>query len=149
MEYSTIDTEDSQAVGPRKPRVALMGEFSAGKSTLTNMLLGESPVPTRVTATRLPPVWISYGEPCAVCVGLDGSETEIDIADIDQRHHAARPVIQLHPLGVVVDAAIHRAEARHEAALQYVETEAATRIETGSGGAVVDHTVDLAEGSGG
>ena len=84
MEYSTIDTEDSQAVGPRKPRVALMGEFSAGKSTLTNMLLGESPVPTRVTATRLPPVWISYGEPCAVCVGLDGSETEIDIADIDQ-----------------------------------------------------------------
>ena len=43
----------------RKPRVALMGEFSAGKSTLTNVLLGQKSIPVRVTATSLPPVWIT------------------------------------------------------------------------------------------
>ncbi len=44
-----------------KPIVALMGEFSAGKSTLTNLLLGAAPLPVRITATRLPPVRISAG----------------------------------------------------------------------------------------
>lgn len=46
----------------RKPRVALMGEFSAGKSTLTNLLLAADPLPVKITATRLPPVWITLGE---------------------------------------------------------------------------------------
>ena len=45
----------------RKPVVALMGEFSAGKSTLTNLLLGAAPLPVRITATRLPPVMITAG----------------------------------------------------------------------------------------
>lgn len=45
----------------RKPVVAIMGEFSAGKSTLTNLLLGATPLPVRITATRLPPVIISAG----------------------------------------------------------------------------------------
>lgn len=45
----------------RLPRVALMGEFSAGKSTLTNLLLAADPLPVKITATRLPPVWITYG----------------------------------------------------------------------------------------
>lgn len=56
----------------RKPRLALMGEFSAGKSTLTNLLLGATPLPTRVTATRLPPVWITYGDGPVERVDLDG-----------------------------------------------------------------------------
>lgn len=47
--------------GPRRPRVALMGEFSAGKSTLTNLLLGADPLPVKTTATRVPPVWIAHG----------------------------------------------------------------------------------------
>jgi GTP-binding protein EngB required for normal cell division len=46
----------------RLPRVALMGEFSAGKSTLTNLLLAADPLPVKITATRLPPVWITLGE---------------------------------------------------------------------------------------
>lgn len=45
----------------RTPSVALMGEFSAGKSTLTNLLLGADPLPVQITATRLPPVWITHG----------------------------------------------------------------------------------------
>lgn len=47
---------------PQRPRVALMGEFSAGKSTLTNLLLAAEPLPVKITATRLPPVWITHGD---------------------------------------------------------------------------------------
>lgn len=47
---------------PDTPRVALMGEFSAGKSTLTNLLLAADPLPVKITATRLPPVWITQGD---------------------------------------------------------------------------------------
>lgn len=66
----------------RKPRLALMGEFSAGKSTLSNLLLGSARLPVRITATRLPPVWISYGEEKAIRVDLDGNETQLDIREI-------------------------------------------------------------------
>jgi len=82
-----LDTNDSTAFC--KPRLALMGEFSAGKSTLSNLLLEGTPLPTRVTATRLPPVWISYGAPGAVQVAHDGRESEFspdDIDDVDLDH---------------------------------------------------------------
>lgn len=67
----------------RKPRLALMGEFSAGKSTLTHLLVGLEPLPVKVTATRLPPVWISHGPVSATAVGIDGNETTIDLAEIE------------------------------------------------------------------
>lgn len=67
---------------PRKPRIALMGEFSAGKSTLLNMLLARDPLPVRITATSVPPVWISHGDDAAVRVRLDGTEEPLEIADI-------------------------------------------------------------------
>ena len=86
-----MDMTQSDRTGAEagKPRLALMGEFSAGKSTLSNILLGGRALPMRVTATRLPPVWVSYGPDRAVCVGHDGSETEIapdrlDQVDLDQ-----------------------------------------------------------------
>lgn len=63
----------------RRPRVALMGEFSAGKSTLSNLLLDSDPLPVRVTATSVPPVWISYGNEGATLVGFDGSEEHLEI----------------------------------------------------------------------
>lgn len=61
----------------RKPRLALMGEFSAGKSTLSNLLLGTDPLPTRVTATRLPPVWLSHGTAPARRIDFDGNAHEL------------------------------------------------------------------------
>jgi len=67
----------------RKPRIAIMGEFSAGKSTLSNLLIGSSPLPVKVTATQLPPVWISYGDGDAIREDLDGNESPVDLADID------------------------------------------------------------------
>lgn len=72
---------DTQAA--TKPRLALMGEFSAGKSTLSKLLLGDAPLPVRVTATRLPPIWISHGSEAALAVGHDGRETPIGIGDLD------------------------------------------------------------------
>ncbi|MEL6522476.1 MAG: dynamin family protein, partial [Pseudomonadota bacterium] len=45
-----------------KPVMALMGEFSSGKSTLANLLLGRALLPEFVTATNLPAVWLTYSE---------------------------------------------------------------------------------------
>lgn len=59
-----------------------MGEFSSGKSTLSNILLGGPTLPTQVTATRLPPVYVSYGEPGAHAINLDGSRIEADLTDL-------------------------------------------------------------------
>ncbi len=61
MSMELIGTREELKGETRKPRVALMGEFSAGKSTLANLLLGQGVSPVKVTATQLPPVWYSYG----------------------------------------------------------------------------------------
>lgn len=66
----------------RKPCIALMGEFSAGKSTLANLLIGSEPLPVQVIATRLPPVWISYGNRPAFREDLNGDELPIDLKNL-------------------------------------------------------------------
>ncbi len=67
----------------RKPRIAIMGEFSSGKSTLCNVLMGARPLLEKVTATQLPPVWISYGPDDAYTMGLDGVAYDLDLADLE------------------------------------------------------------------
>jgi GTPase SAR1 family protein len=68
----------------RKPRIALMGEFSSGKSTLSNLLVGSRPLPEKVTATQLPPVWIAYGDQAPYREDLDGNIFPIDIEKIEE-----------------------------------------------------------------
>jgi hypothetical protein len=51
--------EDEPAM--QRPVLALMGEFSAGKSTLLNMLMAQALMPTHITATQLPVVWLRHG----------------------------------------------------------------------------------------
>ena len=63
----------------RKPRIALMGEFSAGKSTLSNLLIGARPLPEKVTATRLSPVWMSYGTEEPYAESLEGERTPVSL----------------------------------------------------------------------
>ena len=63
----------------RRPRIGLMGEFSAGKSTLSNLLLGARPLPEKITATRLSPVWISYGIDAPYRIDVDGSKELISL----------------------------------------------------------------------
>ncbi len=66
----------------RKPCVALMGEFSAGKSTLLNFLIGEDLLPTKAIATELPPVWFTYGRGDCHWIDEAGNRHEMDIADL-------------------------------------------------------------------
>ncbi|MEE9389126.1 MAG: dynamin family protein [Paracoccaceae bacterium] len=66
----------------RKPTIALMGEFSAGKSTLLNLLIGQSILPTQVTATQLPPVWLRHGTDDPYRVDKDGTHHPVDLQDL-------------------------------------------------------------------
>lgn len=67
----------------RKPRIALMGEFSAGKSTLSNLLLGARPLPEKVTATRLSPVWMSHGTDAPYRVDVDGTTEPVSLENLE------------------------------------------------------------------
>lgn len=67
-----------------KPVIGIMGEFSAGKSTLSNLLIGEDHLPRKVTATRLPPVWLTYGPKQIIRVLEDGSEEEQHVSDLGE-----------------------------------------------------------------
>ncbi|MEO0371050.1 MAG: dynamin family protein [Pseudomonadota bacterium] len=67
-----------------KPRIALMGEFSAGKSTLCNLILGEAVLPTKVTATRLPPVWVAQGDEAPFRMDTRGQVHEVDLHALDR-----------------------------------------------------------------
>lgn len=73
----TNDKIDLVADADERPTIALLGEFSAGKSTLANVLLGVSQSKVRVTATQAPPIWYVAGTGRPVLVGTDGTETEV------------------------------------------------------------------------
>ncbi len=70
-----------QAAPARRARVAILGEFSAGKSTLINLITGGQTLRTQVTATQMPAIWMSHGRQAPYRVDLDGSETPIDFND--------------------------------------------------------------------
>lgn len=80
------DDPGSDSVRPARvpglPRIGLMGEFSAGKTTLINFLLGDDVLPVRVTATQMPPVWIAHGPRAAHYIGTDGTRTDIALEDL-------------------------------------------------------------------
>lgn len=71
--------------GKRRPRIALMGEFSAGKSTLANLIIGTDPIPMQVVATRLPPIWISYGTDEPTLVDLNGNMARCDLRNFSEQ----------------------------------------------------------------
>lgn len=71
-----------EMAGPRLPRIALMGEFSAGKSTLANLVIGTNALPVQVMATQLPPVWVTYGPQACVIVDLAGTKMPCDLEDL-------------------------------------------------------------------
>lgn len=69
----TAISNDAQAT-PRKPRVMVAGEFSSGKTKLINGLLGETVLPSNVTATALPPIWLVSGDKGLLAVDLEGNQ---------------------------------------------------------------------------
>jgi GTPase SAR1 family protein len=77
----TSDAPFAGATGS-KPKVAILGEFSSGKSTLANVLLGRVSSPVRVTATQVPPIWYTHGFGDPIVVDSDGQETEIALEEV-------------------------------------------------------------------
>ncbi len=57
----------------RKLRIMIAGEFSAGKTKLINGLVGHDILPTNVTATHLPPMWLVGGDPGEVILEPSGN----------------------------------------------------------------------------
>lgn len=77
------NTNEASGSGDRsKPCIALMGEFSAGKTTLINFLIGKDVLPTKVTATQVPPVWMSYGDGEPYYVDSDHQQHPLKLTDI-------------------------------------------------------------------
>ncbi len=79
----TAEPTSEAPILPRKPRIALMGEFSAGKSTLANILMRDEHSSVQATATQMPPVWYVEGEGPAVRIAMDGSEEPLDSGSAD------------------------------------------------------------------
>lgn len=74
---------DARLTPQAKPRIAIMGEFSAGKSTLCNLLLRARPLPEKVTATRLSPVWMTKGPGQHCRVTVEGQKELIALEDLN------------------------------------------------------------------
>ncbi|MEL6690223.1 MAG: hypothetical protein AAFP28_07880 [Pseudomonadota bacterium] len=60
-----------------------MGEFSAGKSTLANLLLGCTASPVMATPTQLPPVWYRAGDGCHY-INADNEEVPLDFSRVNE-----------------------------------------------------------------
>ncbi len=83
MSISDQPMHQSADESSRKPCLAIMGEFSSGKSTLSNLLIGSNPLPVKVTATQLPPVWMSYGDQTPFREDIHGEVYPVDIDHLD------------------------------------------------------------------
>jgi hypothetical protein len=93
-----------QPTETRKPRIALMGEFSAGKSTLANILMREALSPVQITATQLPPLWYTWGDGAPVRIGFDGTETPVEATDLRGQSTADTRAIRVHVKADILEA---------------------------------------------
>lgn len=83
-----IDETDriSKKIQSQRFRVAVVGEFSRGKSTLINALLGEQIQPVRAIPCSGTLTVLKYGvRKRVICRYRDGREEEISIADYQER----------------------------------------------------------------
>ena len=65
----------------RKPRIMVAGEFSSGKTQLINGLLGATVLPSNVTSTSLPPIWIVGEDVSSFRLDTDGEVHQIETLD--------------------------------------------------------------------
>lgn len=80
---SSAATDRMAAWHSRRASFAMMGEYSSGKSTLLNVLLGQRLLPTKVTATDLPAIWITSGNREKLqALAYDGTLHDLDPGDL-------------------------------------------------------------------
>lgn len=116
-DVSMVDRIDGrlQRVREGKFRIAIVGEFSAGKSTLLNAMLGEAVLPAAIRPTTAALNRILWGDEPSIVVGFqDGSEEQTDIKQLklfvtekgnpDNERGVAEVVIR-HPLPLLLHGA--------------------------------------------
>lgn len=101
LELTQLVSDFDPARGASRPRIMVAGEFSSGKTRLVNALLGEDLLPSAVTSTSLPPIWITHGEGRPECIGTDGRARSFDSVlalvdhvlggDLEAIHHCRIP----------------------------------------------------------
>ncbi len=64
-------------------RFIVAGEFSAGKSTLTNLLVGKNLIPTSVLASDFPPLLFRYGTATQIAAGWWDQKKLMQVNDVD------------------------------------------------------------------
>lgn len=74
---------ENTAGANEKVRVAVIGDFSSGKSSFINSLLGEKLCPVNVAASTSCVTTFKYGVVKKVCMLEDGKEVEISTSDYD------------------------------------------------------------------
>lgn len=106
-EHAPATLDPSKGDGPKniRPRIALMGEFSAGKSTLANLLLERDFSPVQVTATQLPPVWLSYGPSKAHHVDRNGAVKEVPMETWSSAVSKETPLVMIEHDADILEAA--------------------------------------------
>jgi hypothetical protein len=73
-----------------------MGEYSSGKSELLNLLLRRRMLPTKVTATDLPAVWLSMGKTEKVKgLSYDGTLHDLALSDLTSSRAAGYLAIRI------------------------------------------------------
>ncbi|MHC5831381.1 MAG: dynamin family protein, partial [Nostoc sp.] len=78
--------EISQKIQSQRFRISVLGEFSQGKSTLLNALLGEEIQPVRVIPCTGMVTVLKYGtEKRVICRYKDGREEEIPFEQYQQK----------------------------------------------------------------
>jgi GTPase SAR1 family protein len=112
-------------------RVAILGEFSAGKSTFLNALVGATVSPMGVLPTTAHVHWLRYGEPGARVVDSRGGAVLATIDEaprvVEKKRHAGElieyvevtlPVSRLARVELIDTPGFNAGDAAHEAAVR-------------------------------
>lgn len=96
-EFYSISRDITEKFSDESVSIALVGEYSSGKSTITNALLGTKMLPSFEEPTTAAIVEVVVGPKLSACIMADGQTEEIELADttnyIVEKHENVEKVI--------------------------------------------------------